>query len=48
MKSYKIPALLMIIHGGFMELGGVFCMIPALIFGTDKFVPILAIKIDFF
>ena len=37
MKSYKIPALLMIIHGGFMELGGVFCMIPALIFGTDKF-----------
>ena len=25
MKSYKIPALLMIIHGGFMELGGVFC-----------------------
>ena len=37
MKSYKIPALLMIIHGGFMDLGGVFCMIPALIFGTDKF-----------
>ena len=37
MKSYKIPALLMIIHGGFMELGGVFCMISSLIFGTDKF-----------
>ena len=26
----------MIIHGGFMELGGVFCMIPALLLGTDK------------
>ena len=37
MKKYKIAALLMIIHGGFMELGGIFCMIPALVFGTDKF-----------
>ena len=27
----------MIIHGGFMELGGVFCMIPAFLLGTDKF-----------
>lgn len=37
MKKYKIAAALMIIHGGFMELGGVLCMIPALMFGTDKF-----------
>lgn len=37
MKSYKIPAILMIIHGGFMELGGIFAMIPALLWGTDKF-----------
>lgn len=37
MKKYKIAAILMIIHGGFMELGGVFCMIPALLIGTDKF-----------
>lgn len=37
MKKYKIAAILMIIHGGFMELGGVFCMIPALMLGTDKF-----------
>ena len=37
MKKYKIAALLMIIHGGFMELGGVLCMIPALMSGTDKF-----------
>ncbi len=36
MKKYKIAALLMIIHGGFMELGGVLCMIPALIWGTDR------------
>ena len=27
----------MIIHGGFMEIGGVLCMIPALMLGTDKF-----------
>ena len=37
MKKYKIAAVLMIIHGGFMELGGVLCMIPALMFGKDKF-----------
>lgn len=36
-KKYKIAAILMIIHGGCMELGGIFCMIPALIWGTDKF-----------
>ncbi len=37
MKKYKIAAILMIIHGGFMELGGILAMIPALILGTDKF-----------
>ncbi len=37
MKRYKIAAWLMIIHGGFMEIGGVICAIPALIFGSDKF-----------
>ena len=37
MKKYKIAAILMIIHGGFMEIGGVLCMIPALLLGTDKF-----------
>ena len=35
MKKYKIAAILMIIHGGFMELGGIFAMIPALLIGTD-------------
>ena len=28
---------LMIIHGGFMEIGGILAMIPALMFETDKF-----------
>ena len=37
MKMYKAAAVLMIIHGGFMELGGVLAMIPALMFGADKF-----------
>ncbi len=37
MKKYKIAAWIMIIHGGVMELGGVFCMISAFIWGTDKF-----------
>ena len=37
MKKYKIAAILMIIHGGFMELGGIFAMIPALLIGTDKY-----------
>lgn len=37
MKKYKMAAILMIIHGGFMELGGIFAMIPALLWGTDKF-----------
>ena len=37
MKKYKIAAILIIIHGGFMEIGGVLCMIPALILGTYKF-----------
>ncbi len=37
MKKYKIAAILMIIHGGFMELGGVLAMIPALLIGTDQY-----------
>ncbi len=37
MKKYKSAAILMIIHGGFMEIGGILAMIPALLFGTDKF-----------
>lgn len=35
MKKYKIAALLMIIHGGFMELGGSLALIPVLILGKD-------------
>ena len=37
MKRYKIAAWLMIIHGGFMETGGVLCALPALILGSGKF-----------
>lgn len=37
MKRYKIAALLMFIHGGFMEIGGCLSIIPALIMGSDKF-----------
>lgn len=37
MKKYKIAAILMIIHGGFMEIGGCLAIIPALIMGSDKF-----------
>jgi uncharacterized membrane protein (DUF2068 family) len=37
MKKYKIASILMMIHGGCMELGGVLCLIPALILGTEKF-----------
>ena len=37
MKKYKIASILMIIHGGCMEIGGVLCLIPTLITGTDKF-----------
>ena len=37
MKRDKIAAWLMIIHGGFMEIGGVLCALPALILGSGKF-----------
>ena len=37
MKRYKIAAWLMIIHGGYMEIGGVLCALPALILGSGKF-----------
>lgn len=37
MKRYKIAAWLMIIHGGFLEIGGVLCALPALILGSGKF-----------
>lgn len=36
MKKYKSAAILMIIHGGLMELGGCFAFIPILALGSDK------------
>ena len=37
MKRYKIAAILMMIHGAFMEIGGCICLIPIFILGSDKF-----------
>ena len=35
MKRYKAASILMMIHGGFMELGGCLFLIPVLIFSSD-------------
>lgn len=32
-----IASLIMIIHGGFMEVGGAFCFVLAVFFGNDIF-----------
>ena len=37
MKKFKIAAILMFIHGAFMEIGGCFALIPVFIMGSDKF-----------
>lgn len=37
MKKYKAAAVLMIIHGAFMEIGGCMCLIPVFVLGSDKF-----------
>lgn len=37
MRRYKIAAFIMMIHGVFMEIGGMFCFIPVMILGNDKF-----------
>lgn len=36
MKKYKIASILMIIHGGLMEIGGCIAFIPVLAIGSDK------------
>lgn len=37
MKKYNAAALLMIVHGGVMELAGVFLILLPLIFGSNNF-----------
>ena len=37
MKKYKIAAILMIIHGIFMEIVGCVCLIPVFVLGSDQF-----------
>lgn len=36
MKRYKIAAVIMLIHGGLMEIGGCLALIPVLAMGSDK------------
>ena len=36
MKKYKAAAVLMMIHGGLMEIGGCLALIPVLFLGTDS------------
>lgn len=36
MKKYKIAAILMFIHGAFMEIGGCLALVPILLIGSDK------------
>ncbi len=37
MKRYKMAAILLFIHGAFMEIGGCLCLIPVFILGSEKF-----------
>lgn len=36
MKRYKVAAILMLVHGSFMELGGCFLLIPTVILGKGS------------
>lgn len=35
MRKYRLASALMILHGGFMEVGGALCMIPFLLPGSN-------------
>lgn len=37
MKRYRAAAILMIIHGGLLEIGGCLSLMPILIYGNDIF-----------
>lgn len=36
MKKYKVASILMLIHGGIMEIGGCLALIPVLAMGSNK------------
>jgi len=36
MRKYKTAAILMLIHGGLMELGGCLALLPVLLFGNEN------------
>jgi hypothetical protein len=48
MKKYRIAAILMIIHGGLMEIGGFLFMISALIFGFSNSGQYFEFKLQYF
>ncbi len=48
MKKYKLASLLMIIHGGCMEIGGVFCLIPALLLEGFDISQYFSFKLPYF
>lgn len=37
MEKYKLASILMLIHGGFMEIGGTLFALPLLLWGSDKY-----------
>lgn len=39
MRNYKIAAVLMLIHGAVLEIGGCLCLIPIFFMGSDKIDP---------
>lgn len=37
MKKYRLAAILMLLHGALMEVGGCLCFIPVFVMGSDTF-----------
>lgn len=37
MKKYRLAAILMLLHGALMEVGGCLCLIPVFVMGSDTF-----------
>ena len=48
MKKYRTAAILMIIHGGLMEIGGFLFMMSALIFGFSNAGQYFEFKLQYF
>lgn len=37
MKKYRLAAILMLLHGALMEVGGCLCLTPVFVMGSDTF-----------